>query len=126
MTRDPGHGGPSAARAGAQDETKRSEALRLARLAAERAPENAFTLDTLGWVQFQIGSYAEAVRTLEKAHELAPKHGEIAYHLGLAYEKANKPEEAKTILKKALEAPDKEDWALEAGQALERMEKTGR
>jgi Flp pilus assembly protein TadD len=108
------------------DEQKRGEALRLARLAAEKAPDNAFTLDTLGWIQFRTMDYPGAVRTLERAHELMPEHPEIAYHLGMAYEKVKRPDDARRLLRMALDAPQKGDWAADAGQALQRLEKKAR
>ncbi len=107
----------------AADEGKRHEALRLAQLAVDRAPENAFTLDTLGWVQHLLGTHDLASRTLEKAHQLAPEHPEIAYHLGATYAKLGRKDEAKKLLEKALAAPQKGPWALDAGFLLEGLKK---
>jgi len=46
-----------------------------------RAPE---IVDSLGWVYFKMGRYAEAVRLLERAARGMPNHPEIVGHLRLA------------------------------------------
>lgn len=61
-----------------------SEAVVLARQAAERAPQNAAILDTYGWVLLKAGNTSEAVSTLEQALELDPENSEIQQHLSEA------------------------------------------
>jgi tetratricopeptide (TPR) repeat protein len=103
------------------DEAKLPEALRLALLAVEKAPANPFTLDTLGWVRYRLQDYAAALGPLEEAHRLQPSHPEIAFHLGMAYAKAGRPQEARPLLEEALKAADGAPWVQEAGRALDRL-----
>jgi tetratricopeptide (TPR) repeat protein len=66
------------------------DALRLATRATERDPKYADGQDTLGWIRYRRGEYAEAISTLKIARALAPSRTDIAAHLNLAYAKANK------------------------------------
>ncbi len=78
------------------------EALRLSQIAVKRSPKYADARDTLGWVLYQRGQYAQAVVTLKEAKALAPTNGTVAAHLGLAYAKAGQKQEALGELKRAL------------------------
>lgn len=82
-------------------------------LAAE--PENAAYLDSMGWVLYRLGEYAESVKYLEKASSLPRgEDGTIYDHLGDARSKLGEPDKAIEAWKKALEletekaAPDTE------------------
>lgn len=103
------------------DEARLPEALRLARVAVERAPGNPFALDTLGWVRYRLQDYAAAAGNLSEAHRLQPSHPEIAFHLGLAYEKVGRRAEARTALEGALASGGNAPWRQEARLALERL-----
>ena len=63
------------------------EALRHIQTALSLDPENAAYLDTLGWVYFQMGRYADALELLEQADRLRPDDPEILDHLGKARQK---------------------------------------
>jgi tetratricopeptide (TPR) repeat protein len=39
----------------------------------------------MGWVNFKLKRYDEAVRNLERSRELSPEDPTIAFHLGEAY-----------------------------------------
>jgi tetratricopeptide (TPR) repeat protein len=105
-----------------RDETRLPEALRLAEIAVRKAPENPYTRDTLGWVQYKMGSWNLAARNLEQAREALPEHPEITYHLGAVYAKLGKKKEAVELLTEALESPQKGDWAFDAGQTLRELQ----
>ena len=105
----------------AADEDRRPEALQLAQQAVEAAPDNPFTRDTLGWVQYRMGAYTAAGRNIEQARTAMPEHPEIAYHLGAVYAKLGKKEQAIQLLREALDAKQKGDWAFDAGQLLEEL-----
>ena len=79
-----------------------------ARQAANQEKDDAYILDTLGWVMFKKGEYKKAIEILEKAHFMQPEVGIIAEHLGDAYFKLNMHEKAKAKFMKAeeLEADD--------------------
>lgn len=63
--------------------------------------EDAFIIDTLGWVYYKKGEYAKALTYLEKAHEFAPDVGVIAEHLGDVYLKLKKDDKARNAYLKA-------------------------
>ncbi len=76
------------ARALAISGSELDRALELAHLAVEASPERASYLDTLGWVHYLRGSYAQAVETLEAALGLAPGDQAIGRHLEAARRQA--------------------------------------
>lgn len=79
------------------------KAEKLARSAVQNDKDDGFVLDTLGWILFKRGEYKEAIRILEKAHEIQPGVGIIAEHLGDAYIKLKKLDKARVLLLKANE-----------------------
>lgn len=102
---------------------KLKEALALISKAHQLAPEDAFILDSLGWVNFRLGKYELAASQLQQAFDMKPE-AEIGAHLGEVLWNLDKKTEAEAIWKKA-EAIDannsslkntlrrlKGDWAL--------------
>ena len=57
------------------------EAETLIGQALKLAPEDAYILDSMGWVQFRMGNLAKARSYLERAWALRP-HAEVGAHLG--------------------------------------------
>lgn len=78
-------------------------AEKYARFAVKKEKDDAFIMDTLGWVLFKKGQYKEAAEVLEKAHALQPTVGIIAEHLGDIYSKIEKFEKAWSYFLKAVE-----------------------
>ncbi|MGZ3692468.1 MAG: tetratricopeptide repeat protein, partial [Pseudobdellovibrio sp.] len=72
-----------------------------ARRAVSKAKDDAFILDTLGWVLFKKGDYKNAAEVLEKAVKMQPEVGIIAEHLGDVYSKLNLNEKAHAQMEKA-------------------------
>lgn len=87
----------------AEDGKNLDLAENLARRAVQLDPQDGFVLDTLGWVLYKQGKYAESIQVLESAHNKMPKIGVIAEHLGDAYSKKILLEKAKGMYQKALE-----------------------
>ena len=84
------------------------DALLLAQTAQHSMPDSPSAADTLGWVYYQKGAYPLAVTLLEQALKLQqknnlPDNADVHYHLGLAYEKTEKPALARQHLKRALQ-----------------------
>lgn len=61
-----------------------------------------YIVDTVGWIYYQKENYVKAAEYLEKAHQAMPQVAVIADHLGDAYVKLNKLEEAYEVYKKAM------------------------
>lgn len=78
-----------------------NEAEQLALKAYALQKEDAFIIDTLGWVYFKKGEYTKALTYIEKAHELSPDVGVIAEHLGDVYLKLKKDDKARNAYLKA-------------------------
>lgn len=75
-----------------------------ARKAAEKENDDAFILDTLGWVLYKKGKFRDAVEVLEKAHAMQPQASIISEHLGDIYTKLNLHNKARALFIKAVEA----------------------
>ncbi|MFQ5862885.1 MAG: tetratricopeptide repeat protein [Candidatus Brocadiales bacterium] len=78
------------------------ESLELALKAIEMAPNNAGVRDTLGWIYYLNGQYAEALRELRQATQLAYGNPTMHFHLGAAYLKKEMGYEALAQLQKAV------------------------
>ncbi|MEM5325727.1 tetratricopeptide repeat protein [Paraburkholderia sp. JHI2823] len=57
------------------------EADKLVEKASALAPDDAFIMDSVGWVKFRLGDNANAIKLLRKAYSLQP-NAEIGAHLG--------------------------------------------
>lgn len=77
------------------------QALRLAGNAVLLDPDNPVFLDTLGWVHYRLGNYAEARVQLEKAIATGVGEAEIYLHLGKVYEKFGEAQKAREMFDKA-------------------------
>ncbi len=77
-------------------------ALGLIKRALNIDPNNAFFLDTIGWVEFKRKNYNEAVFYLEKSSSMLPKSSEILDHLGDCYLMLSRKSEAIFEWKKAI------------------------
>ena len=89
-----------------KDPARLDEAVVLAEQAYRVAPRSAAVADTLGWLLYQKGTLERAETLLAQASSAAPDNPEIRYHLGLAYAKRGKKEEARREIGRALEAPN--------------------
>ncbi|MBX2987898.1 MAG: tetratricopeptide repeat protein [Bdellovibrionaceae bacterium] len=87
----------------AESNERLDEAEKLARRATDLEPKDGYILDTLGWILFKKGEYAEAVRLLEAAVRYQPTVSVIAEHLGDAYMKTAMSEKAFDMYNKALQ-----------------------
>jgi tetratricopeptide (TPR) repeat protein len=91
------------------DHTNRQEeALSLIRRALEVRPNDAYILDSMGWVHYRMGNLDEAVRYLKKALEIRDDP-EISAHLGEVLWVKGDREGAETVWRRALKTtPDSE------------------
>ena len=75
-------------------------------------------LDTVGWVEYRLGEYEQAVNFLEKATEAAPDAALMHYHLGMAYLAKGNKLGARDHLSKAVEGNTPFKGLDEAKKAL--------
>ncbi|MFO7754297.1 MAG: tetratricopeptide repeat protein, partial [Desulfobacteraceae bacterium] len=86
----------------AEKETNLDRALKLARFARQKRPEDPNVLDTLGWVYYKKGSFGTAVSELEESLKINPDNPLARYHLGMCLYRSGKYEDARKQLKRAL------------------------
>ena len=74
-------------------------------------PDDGYIVDSLGWANYRLGQYDEAVKQLERAVTLKPSDPTINDHLGDAYWKSGRKLEATFQWKHARDAkPEPERW----------------
>jgi tetratricopeptide (TPR) repeat protein len=78
-----------------------AEALPFAKKAATIAPRSPEVLDTLGWIHYRLGAFAEAEKALSEAVERGPASATAHYHLGLTYQRLGKKSDAVSVLRRA-------------------------
>ena len=76
------------------------EAEKLIEKASTLAPNDAFIMDSLGWVKYRRGETNDAARLLRKAYELQP-NAEIGAHLGEVLWKSGDQAKAKAAWREA-------------------------
>lgn len=87
--------------------------LQLIQQALEAEPDNAAFIDTLGWIYYMQGRYAEALDALKKASTLLDSDPVIWEHLGDIYLKLGDTRTAVEHWEKALEISPEEDQLIE-------------
>ena len=86
------------------------EAKALLQKALELAPEDPAITDSLGWVEFRMGNFKEAIALLEKAYKSFP-NAEIGAHLAEVLWVSGQRDKATAIFKECM-LLDKEDEVL--------------
>jgi tetratricopeptide (TPR) repeat protein len=84
------------------------EAHELIDKALKLAPDNAYILDSMGWVLFRMGRTAESLEHLRKAFTLRPD-AEIAAHLGEVLWASGQQDEARKVWTDALKESPQND-----------------
>ena len=84
-------------------------ALVMIKKAVEAEPENVAYRDSLGWVYYRLGRFADAIRELKIATAGDEPDGVILDHLGDAHLNENQPDRAVAAWQKALSALRKAD-----------------
>ncbi len=67
-------------------------------------PDDAFILDSYGWLLYRTGQRSEAMKQLEKAFAAKPEEGVIAEHLADIYVSVNMPRKALAVYEQALKS----------------------
>lgn len=94
-------------------------ALSLAQTARRGLPNLSNTADTLGWAYYYQGAYSSAISSLQEAVNENPQDATYHYHLGMAYEKADKHANASKEFKAALQINPNYPQAGEIKQLLQ-------
>ena len=80
--------------------------------AVRKRPNDGYIVDSVGWVEYRLGNFEAAVRHLERATELRPHDPIINRHLGDAYWRTGRRNEARFQWSRSLwlgpEAADRE------------------
>lgn len=101
------------------------QALHFASEGARRFPRDAKSQDVLGWVYFNEGRYEDAQAGFLKAVGSSGHHASYHYHLGLAWERLGRSDEAVRAFRRALDLIDAKkeaSFAQELQQCLKRVQ----
>lgn len=79
-----------------------AEAEKLVSRALKLRPEDGYIIDSLGWIYYKMGKYAESLKHLMQASTLVPNEPVILEHLGDVYSKMSHFEEARQTYQQAL------------------------
>lgn len=85
------------------DQAQLEEARRL--MEPFRNSGDPYLLDTLGWVQYRLGNFSDAVGLLERSAKAGPQLAQVRYHLGMTYEALGNQDKARLELERATAGP---------------------
>ena len=93
------------------------EAHELISKAVELAPDDAYILDSMGWVEFRMGQLDKAEEILRRAYGIKPD-SEIAAHLGEVLWTKGRNDEAKKLWRAAASKDPKNETLKKTLQRL--------
>lgn len=105
------------------DKEKRGQALQLAALNANANPSSVEALSTLGWVYYKLERLDEAERALTTAASGGTMTAETAYYLAHVMSDRGRFDNARALLKAAVDAPGNFPHRKDAQDWLERITK---
>jgi len=85
-----------------EDDSRQEEAKVYLERALKLKPDDAFILDSYGWLLYRTGDRQTAMKKLEKAFATKPEEGVIAEHLADVYVALNLPLKAVQVYEQAL------------------------
>ena len=77
----------------------------------------------IGYVYFEKKKYSQAIEYLEMAEKMSPQNVEVAYYLGLSYDKIGEIEKAREFLSRVIEFAPQSEFAQEAEKKLKKINK---
>lgn len=86
--------------------------------AVELKPDDAFVLDSYGWLLYRQGKPQVAMKTLEKAFAMRADEGVIAEHLADVYVALSMPKKAIAVYEQALKAGGEKEFLARVEQKL--------
>ncbi|HEY1999555.1 tetratricopeptide repeat protein [Paraburkholderia sp.] len=87
------------------------EANKLIEKASSLAPDDAFIMDSVGWVKYRLGDTADAIKLLRKAYDMQP-NAEIGAHLGEVLWKTGDQDQARATWREARKLEPDNDTLL--------------
>jgi len=75
----------------------------------------------IGYIYFEKKKYSQAIECLEKAKEMSPQNVEVAYYLGLSYDKIGEKEKAREFLSRVIELAPQSEFAQEAEKKIKKI-----
>lgn len=97
--------------------TRFEEASKYIYRALELLPDDPAILDSMGWLQYRLGNYDEAIKFLTRAYDLN-EDGEIAAHLGEVLWVKGEPQRAQKVWQRILDKTPDDKKVLEAMKRL--------
>ena len=94
------------------------EGLALLERAVRLSPDAGHIIDSLGWAQYRLGRYDDALNNLERAAELTPTDPAINDHLGDLYWALSRRREARYQWERALSLAEEPSERLKIEQKL--------
>ena len=95
-----------------------SEADKLVEKASALAPNDAFIMDSVGWVKYRMGDTSDAIKLLRKAYDLQP-NAEIGAHLGEVLWKTGAQDQARAAFRDARKLEPDNDTLVKTLQRLQ-------
>jgi tetratricopeptide (TPR) repeat protein len=95
-------------------------AERMVKHAIEKEPENAYYIDSLGWIYYQKGDYARAVTELERAVRLVGEDPTMLEHLGDAYSGLSRYKDALAVYQHSSRLQESNSKLREKIQTIQR------
>jgi predicted Zn-dependent protease len=94
------------------------EADKLVEKASALAPNDAFIMDSVGWVKYRMGDTSDAIKLLRKAYDLQP-NAEIGAHLGEVLWKSGEQDQARAAFRDARKLEPDNDTLVKTLQRLQ-------
>jgi len=77
----------------------------------------------IGYIYFEKKKYSQAIEYLEIAEKVSPQNIEVAYYLGLSYDKIGEIEKAREFFSRVIELAPQSEFAQEAEKELKKLSK---
>ncbi|MCF7919892.1 MAG: hypothetical protein K9N06_08260 [Candidatus Cloacimonetes bacterium] len=91
--------------------------------ALELEPDNAMYWDSLGWLYYRMGHYAEAKTAMLKTTEVAQVNADIALHYGIILASNGDTDKAREYLQLVITLTEDEEMLTEANKHLAALDK---
>jgi tetratricopeptide (TPR) repeat protein len=84
---------------------------------------NIYLNTRVGYIYYEKRKYSQAIEYLEMAEKMSPQNAEVAYYLGMSYDKIGEKEKAQEFLSRVIELSPQSEFAQEAEKKLKKLNK---